>query len=140
MRYWDTSALLPLIIPEETSSAMRGFYRLDPVVLTWWGTAVEIESALARRERTGESSAAEVATFRRRLTAVARRWQEVQPTEAVRAAAIAVLGRRQLRAADALQLGAALAARELLPSLAIFLTQDDRLGTAAAAEGFTVLP
>jgi len=141
VRYWDSSALLPLIIPERDSEVVRRLYQSDPLVLTWWGTPVEIASALARRERTGESPAEQVAVFRQRALRLGERWQEILAAESVRTAAIALLSRRELRAADALQLGAALIARDLADSrLSAFVTGDERLAVAAAAEGFDVLP
>jgi len=45
-----------------------------------------------------------------------------------------------LRVADALQLAAALVSSEVTPRGDGFVTLDDRLRTAARAEGFAVLP
>jgi hypothetical protein len=50
-----------------------------------------------------------------------------------------VLRAHPLRAADALQLAAAIAAADGSPASMSFLTLDDRLGDAASREGFPVV-
>jgi predicted nucleic acid-binding protein len=65
---------------------------------------------------------------------------EVAPVEDVRGRAERLLAVHPLRAADALQLGAALVwARERTTGLG-FVSLDGRLREAARREGFTVLP
>jgi hypothetical protein len=41
VRYWDTSAIVPLLVDEATSDAVKDAFEADPLVVTWWGTAVE---------------------------------------------------------------------------------------------------
>jgi hypothetical protein len=60
--------------------------------------------------------------------------------EAPRLSAETLLARHPLRAADSLQLAAALAWREGHPGAASFVTLDRRLKEAAAIEGFRTLP
>ena len=74
-----------------------------------------------------------------RLTKLAKAWVEVQPSSSVRRVAIRLLRVHPLRAADALQLGAALVAAEDHPETLPFVTLDDRLADAATREGFEVL-
>ena len=57
-----------------------------------------------------------------------------------RKSAIRILRVHPLRAADALQLAAAIAAAEDNPATLPFVTFDDRLGQAAARDGFVVVP
>jgi predicted nucleic acid-binding protein len=64
----------------------------------------------------------------------------VPPTEEVRRRARRLLAVHSLRAADALQLAAALVFCEDEPGRADFACLDDRLRGAASKEGFRVLP
>ncbi len=66
------------------------------------------------------------------------RWLEVTQWQAVRQHAERVVETYPLRAADALQLGAALVAAEGHPSSLGFVTLDRRLAGAASREGFRV--
>jgi predicted nucleic acid-binding protein len=65
---------------------------------------------------------------------------EVPPTEEVRVSAEHLVSKYVLRAADSLQLAAALAWRQGYTEGASFVTLDGRLRLAAALEGFRVLP
>ena len=56
MRFWDSSAIIPLIVEESASARMRDLYESDRGMLVWWGTLVECRSGLARRERAGTIS------------------------------------------------------------------------------------
>jgi predicted nucleic acid-binding protein len=60
----------------------------------------------------------------------------VDPSDAVREAAVRFLRVHPLRAADALQLAAAFVAAEGRPASLEIITLDDRLATAARKEGF----
>jgi hypothetical protein len=64
----------------------------------------------------------------------------VAPTPRVRDRAGRVLGAHPLRAADALQLAAALVWCDDAPQGETFVCLDDRLRQAAAREGFTLSP
>ena len=138
MRFWDSSAVVPLLVEEPSSAAMRTAYRQDPTVVAWWGTGLELVSALARREREGRIDALTFAEATRRLDALERSWREVAPLERVREVGVRLLRTHALRAADALQLGAAIVAAEERPSTLSFVTLDARLAQAAAREGFPV--
>ena len=139
MRFWDTSAVVPLLVAEPATRAVVEAYEHDPEVLTWWATEVEIISALARREREGALDVSSVSESIRRLDALARAWREVQPTDGVRQAASRLLRVHALRAADALQLAAAVVASEGHPRTLPFVTLDDRLAEAAQREGFAIV-
>lgn len=64
----------------------------------------------------------------------------VAPSGTLRDRASYLVAVHPLSAADALQLAAALVSSEATPQGEGFVTLDDRLRTAARAEGFTVLP
>ena len=139
MRFWDSSALVPLIIRQRASVRMRSLYRADAGVLAWWGTRVECESAIARLERDRMLRPRSAAEARGRLDRFAATWQEVQPSEVLRERALRFLRVHELRAADALQLAAGVAAAEDRPATLAFVCLDDRLTAAAEREGFPVV-
>ena len=139
MRFWDPSALVPIIVDEPTASAIRDLLRSDPLVAVAWHSEVECASAIARLERTGGLTADATDQAFRRLDALRSEWTPTQPTETIRRAAIRLLRLHDLRAADALQLASALAAAEGHPGSLEFVALDDRLVTAARREGFPVV-
>ena len=93
-------------------------------------------SAIRRRERAG----LDVREAPGSLGRLASEWEEVQPGERIRVTAERLLAVHPLRAADALQLAAAMAWRGELTRAAGFVCFDERLRDAAAREGFDVLP
>jgi predicted nucleic acid-binding protein len=138
MRFWDASAIVPLLVDESSTAAVQAIVANDAGVLVWWASQIECASALARLEREGlldESAAAEAFE---RLGALTRSWNEVDPSDAVREAAVRFLRVHPLRAADALQLAAAFVAAEGRPSSLEVVTLDDRLAAAARKEGFVL--
>ncbi len=139
MRYWDASALVPLVVAEERTREVRGWLAEDPSVVTWAWTRVELASAVERRAREGALSRSERRTVLDRFDEFAAAWDEVVDLFAVRARARALLARHPLRAADAAQLGAALLVAEDDPASATFVCLDDRLALAAEREGMRVL-
>jgi len=139
VRFWDTSAIVPLILEETASPACRRELRADPAMAVWMLTRIEIVSAVFRREREGELKAAELKIALRRLDGRTARWTEVTDVAHVRERAERLLAVHPLRAADALQLAAALALFEDRPRGRVFVTRDGALGTAAEREGFATL-
>ena len=139
MRFWDSSALVPLLVEEKATDAMLDLYRRDEEVLTWWGTQVECASAISRLARKGGLSAASLTNSFRRLTALAEGWHEVEAGEMVRETAKRFLRVHDLRAADALQLAAAFLASEGHPPTLDIVSLDQRLNEAAHREGFEVI-
>lgn len=140
MRYWDSSALLPLIVQESASGPMQDLLRGDGDVLTWWGSKVEAASALARLAREGALEGAKQDAAFSRMEALAAGWDEVLPSDPLREQAIRLLRVHPLRSADALQLASAVVGSEHNPAAVPFVTLDHRLREAAAREGFQVLP
>jgi predicted nucleic acid-binding protein len=139
MRFWDSSAVVPLVIDEPTSRALDDAFRSGAMVV-WWGTLVEVSSALARREHAGRLSASNSTQGVSLLQDLAAAWQEISPTDAIRRSAQRLLRVHALRAADSLQLAAALTAAAGEPSGVEFVCLDSRLRHAAAREGFRLLP
>ncbi len=139
MRFWDSSAVVPLLVAEPLSAAAMRALEEDPEVVVWWATEAECVSALARLEREGSLASAAVGQGLRRLEGLARAWREVQPVAAVRTIAIRLLRVHPLRTADAFQLGAAIVAAEDHPATLQLVTLDERLAQAAEREGFAVV-
>jgi predicted nucleic acid-binding protein len=139
VRFWDTSAVVRLLVAESSSAAIMREYELDPEVIAWWATEAECVSALARLERDDSITPPSMAEGLRRLDGLARAWREVQPVTAVRTTAIRLLRVHPLRTADALQLGAAIVAAENHPASLQIVTLDERLAQAAEREGFAVV-
>jgi predicted nucleic acid-binding protein len=139
VKFWDASAIVPLLVTEPPTAALLGMLEQDPLMLVWWGTPVECTSAVARREREGALSAADASGALDRLRSVAEEWQEILPTTTVRATAQRLLRVHPLRVADALQLAAAILAAEHEPASLELVCLDDRLGEAAHREGFPVV-
>jgi len=139
MRFWDTSAIIPLLIDEPVRGHLLQLLENDPLALVWWVTPVEIASALARREREKILAASEVTAALTTMQQFASRWHEIVPSDAVRRTAQRLLRTHALRAADSLQLAAALVAADNNPASLDIVCLDVRLGGAARREGFAVI-
>lgn len=139
MRFWDSSAIIPLAVTEASTDAVRAIAEEDPVMCVWWATEVECVSALARLEREGALTEAATTVALERLDLLAESWNEVQPVASVRGTARRLLRVHALRAADALQLGAAVVAAEGQPASLEIVSLDERLAAAARREGFSVV-
>jgi hypothetical protein len=140
VRFWDTSALVPLCVSEPASRELRRLATADPSLVVWWGTRTECLSAFARGRRDGNLAASVEQRARRLLASLAIEWSEVLPTEAVRDRAERLLGVHPLRAADAFQLAAALVWSRGETRSHTVVSFDERLRAAASGEGFAVLP
>ncbi|MBM3777867.1 MAG: type II toxin-antitoxin system VapC family toxin [Acidimicrobiia bacterium] len=138
MRFWDASAIVPLLLAEPATKRMRALAAADPVMLVWWATEVECASAVARLQRDGDLNDEGAARALDRLSQFAGAWHEVDPSDAIREAALRFLRVHPLRAADALQLAAAFLVAERRPSSLALVTLDDRLAAAARKEGFAL--
>jgi len=136
--FFDASALVPLCVREATSRQAQAHLRQSlPVV--WWGTPVEIHSAVARLHRLAVLSDRERKGALARLELLSRGWREILPADSVRELARQLLDIHQLRAADSLQLAAALTWCHQQPKNRNFVSGDQQLSQAAASAGFTVL-
>ena len=106
--FWDSSALIPILLPERRSAALTEAMAADREVTLWWGTPVECLSAIYRRHRECPLPAALLTEALNRLRALVEDADTVSPTDEVRRRAGRLVAAHPLRAADALQLGAAL--------------------------------
>jgi predicted nucleic acid-binding protein len=138
VRFWDSSAVVPLLVEESSTAWTTDLYRENPSMCAWWGTEIECISALARLERQQGLAQASFADALRRLRVLKLAWHEVQPVEVLKETAARLLRVHALRAGDSLQLAAAILASEHRPSSLDFVCLDQRLAVAAAREGFNV--
>ncbi len=139
MRYWDASALLPILIEEPGSAHARRWLEEDGDICTWGVTHVEMVSAIERRAREGRLDAKQRQAALRDAALLVSHAHEVTDLLAVRRRAVLVLARHALRAADAAQLASALLVADPDPASLPFVCFDERLADAAAREGLPVL-
>lgn len=138
MSFWDSSAVVPLLVAQAASSHVLPWVAADDAIVVWTLTPVEVVSALRRlvREQGLDEGAALLAETR--LAEIIRTAHVVVDVEPVKSLAVRLLRLHPLRAFGALQLGAALHWAEGMPQGRTFHTLDRRLGLAAQREGFVV--
>ena len=139
MNFWDTSALVALGVDEPHRKTALRILEADDRMAVWWGATVEYVAALSRRERDGSLTTDDVSEHLVRVHALSHVWYEVQPSRRIAMLAQRLLRVHPLRAADSLQLAAALAVAEDDPSGVGFVCFDARLNQAASREGFPIL-
>lgn len=140
MRFWDTSAIVPLLVSEPRSAWARQVATDDPGLIVWWTTRTECVSSLSRRRREGVLTAVGERSARKILVSLAEEWSEVLPGNGVRERAERLLTTHALRSADAFQLAAALVWSHGETKGLEFVCLDARLREAALSEGFRLLP
>ncbi len=139
VKFWDASAIIPLLVDEPARGPLLKVLQEDPEILAWWGTTLEVACALARREREKLLAAAEVEAALATVHQLADGWHEIVPSVSVRRTAERLLRVHALRAADSLQLAAALVAADHDPTTLEIVCLDARLATAARREGFRLI-
>jgi predicted nucleic acid-binding protein len=135
LAFWDTSALVPLCVRQSITPRAVALYKIHDAVV-WWATPVEIASAVARLLRMQELDSSDWSKARKLATRLAGSWFVIQPSDALRARSVELVDRYDLRAADSLQLAAALEWCEGVPEGHVFLTIDQTLREAALLSGF----
>lgn len=136
--FWDASALVPLCIHEMASRKAQSHLRqFLPVV--WWASRVEVHSAVARLHRLGKLKDPEKKGALSRLDFLGRGWREILPSDPLRDLATRLLDAYELRAADSLQLAAALVWCREKPARRTLICADQRLSKSAADAGFSVV-
>lgn len=137
MRFWDSSAVVPLLVAERATVAVRRLR--DQGMAAWRFTPLEVLSGLHRRHREGALGDVALRDAQGGLAELERVWVTIADVEPVERQARRLLAVHPLRTADALQLAAALVASDGRPALLPFVTLDRRLADAARREGFKVL-
>jgi len=140
MRFWDSSALVPLLVYEKESELCADVYRTDREILIWTLSKVEVFSALCRRMRDGTLDDQAFEAARNRMNDLFDTVYEVAAVDRVKERAMRLLRVHPIRAADALQLAAILVATQEKVDRLPVMCLDDRLAEAAKLEGFEVNP
>lgn len=139
MRFWDTSAIVPLLVLEQGSKLVRGWLSEDADMVLWGLTRLELVAAIERRAREGRLAAADRAAALVRAERITNDAHEVSDLLAVRVRGISLLARHSIRTADAAQLGAALLVADPDPWSLTLVVLDRRLAAAGLREGLRVL-
>ena len=138
MRFWDSSAVVPLLVRQQASSRVDHWWSDDASLALWTLTPVEITSALWRQVRDGALDEDDARRAEMRMQELAEASYTVSDIESVKGLARRLLRVHALRAADALQLGAAIVWAGGRPQGKVLVTLDDRLALTARREGFEV--
>lgn len=139
MRYWDASALVPLVVAQPRSAELQRLLAADPAIAVWWGTRLECVAGITAATRRGLRPGQQRRAWAR-LNPLAAVWLEIEPSPRLRPSAERLLRAHPLSAADALQLAAALDWCGEAATGRGFVCLDERLRDAATGEGFAVLP
>jgi len=138
MAFWDASALVPLCVNEATSRSSHAYLgKFAPVV--WWGSLVEVHSAIFRLHKGKEITDAGMKGALARLRRLSEEWKEILPGDAIRELAVRLLSEHSLRAADSLQPAASLTWCRQRPSRRNFICADHKLAQAVHLAGFSVV-
>ena len=124
---------------ESTTDNRRTLLAADRHVVTWWGSWAECASALNRRSREGGLASQALQELLQYLDSFAAGWTHIPSSPRLRQYTLRLLRVHPLRAADAMQLAAAVTAAMGDPATLDFVSSDRRLSQAAQIEGFSVL-
>jgi len=83
MRFWDSSALVPLCAPETQTPELQQLRRHDPRIVVWWAARIECLSAVQRLIRMGQLDMAGGAAVHACLASLWPYVARVAPTENV---------------------------------------------------------
>jgi hypothetical protein len=80
MKFWDASAIVPLLMSEPATRVVQALAAKDPTMIVGWATAVECAAAIARLERDAALDEAAVTRAFDRLKQLADSWHEIDPS------------------------------------------------------------
>lgn len=138
MRFWDSSAIVPMLRFERTTDSIQHLYESDKRMAVWFFTGNEVLSSLCRLRRERLLSPDDFPRAKEKLSSLTSDWFEIQDHYRVRQRAERLLEVHPLTSADALQLAAALVLVDEKTQGFSFVSLDDRLVEAAAKEGFSL--
>ena len=140
--FLEATAFIKLFVREPGTDALIGLMEAaeDNRKLISASTPLEVYAVIRRRERAGSITPEDAASALSVLRIESARMVQQPLNPAVLEAARQLLDRTTLRWPDALQLGAALTARDMFQSTEIaFISASAQLLEAAASEGMKVL-
>lgn len=137
--FWDSSAIVPVCCVQECSVSARRTYRKFKKPIIWWGTPIEMQSALRKLNQTGYLT-------KRQSIGALRLWAKFRANshsvvlfEKTIELAEEIPEKFGLRALDAFQLASALIWCSERPRNRPFVCADKRLANAAGDAGFDVV-
>lgn len=137
--FWDTSAIIPLCVRQDSTPEARRVGRMFSKRIIWAGTRVEITSSISRLKRMGEIDARNMSVARRQWKKFLGPAHEVKEMSRLLSLAVDLPEQYGIRSLDAFQLAAALVWCNEKPSNRPFVCSDKRLSEAATAAGFDVV-
>ena len=137
MKFWDSSAIIPLLVEQKFSERSSDTLIEDPAIVVWWGTSIECVSAISRLEREHVICDEEADQIITRLNTLRETWREIQPATKLKQIAERILRVHALKAQDAQQLAACILAHSDIKIP--FITFDDNLTSAAKKEGLELV-
>ena len=137
MKFWDSSALVPLAAIEKKTDVLNEIATADPEIFVSPITPVEVASAIWRKARDTRDEVARQRSHRR-LAELHDQWSVIEDYAAIFEEARRMVARYGLRGGDAIQLAAAILTRG--NAVLVFVVLDEDLAAAARAEGFPILP
>jgi len=140
VKFWDATAVIPLCLKQPNTGAVKKLVEADGDIVAWTGALVEGLSAFARLRREAILDRQGEVQVRHVLERLSESWSEISSTNRVREFAARALLLHPLRAADSLQLAAALVWANGSPRALEFVCLEQRVREAASLEGFEVLP
>lgn len=140
--FLEATAFAKLFVQEAGSDALIALLDAveDNCKLIAASTPLEVYTAIRRREQSGGITGEAAAQILESLRSESARTVQQPLNPAVLEAALPLIDRARLRWPDALQLAAAIAARDMFQTTEIiFISASERLREAAKAEGFKAL-
>lgn len=137
--FWDTSAIIPLYCNQVISSGSRAVRQRYSTLAVWWGTHVEVHSALNRLSREGIQSELQTKSAFAKWARLRSSARIINPDDNILRIAASLTADNGIRALDAFQLSAALVWCRELPRNRPIICADKRLGEAAGQVGFDVV-
>ena len=137
MKFWDTSAIIPLFINEELTSTAKSYLEQDKQMMIWWGTSIEVYSTVSRLEREGVLSEQEQESVISCFRELEETSIEIHPQDSIKKTAKRLVRNHAIKTLDALQLASCIFANnEFTVKMVTF---DERLRRIAQKEGISVL-
>jgi uncharacterized protein with PIN domain len=84
VKFWDTSAVVPLCVIEPNTGTVKSILSSDPSMVVWWATRTECVSVLKRQTRDSSLRIEDQRQARQVLSQLANAWIEVQPSKLLR--------------------------------------------------------
>lgn len=138
MKFWDSSALVPICLNSSQSKYCMELFKSDSNLIVWCLTMNEIWSALSSQSREKNLNDENLLIAKKRVRELSQVWSEIVAIERVRERSLRLMEVHELKAADSLQLAAALVAANEQTHRFEFVCLDKRLAKAATKEGFLV--